>query len=62
MGRAAFGNVEAETGCQKRPGHIREGEKEERSTAEGVNGEERWPREHEVDEAKPERRDQSLTG
>lgn len=53
-------NVEAEASSQKCPRHVREGEEEERSTAEGVNGEECRECKHEVDKTETERCNQSL--
>ena len=55
--RSVFlGDVKAEAGGKRGPGHLGECEQEQCAAAEGVNGEECWPGKDEVDEAKAERR------
>lgn len=49
-----LGDVEAESAGQERPEHVREGEEEQASSAEGVNRPDGRPGEDEVDQAEAE--------
>lgn len=60
MSLAVVRNVEAETGGEQRPGHLREGEQQERAATVSIDGPDGRPREDKVDEAETERCDQSL--
>lgn len=53
-------DVEAETSGKKSPCHLWEGEKQERSSSEGINRPESGPSEHEVDQTKAEGGNQRL--